>query len=134
MKLSVLLHLREVRTRTLCSSFISTETVLPPNNVSATTLSSTVILVEWEGFTQCRLVNGRIVGYRVQFTKPTDDSTPSVELEGTWNNASSCTLTGLTPSTNYTIAVAAVNEEGIVAPYSDPVIVETESAGEQSVV
>ena len=107
---------------------------MPPNNVSATTLSSTVILVEWEGFTQCRLVNGRIVVYRVQFTKPTDDSTPSIEQEGTWNNASSCTLTGLTPSTNYTIAVAAVNEEGTVGLYSDPVIVETESAGEQSVV
>ena len=70
------------------------------------------------------------MGYRVQFSKPTDDATPSVELEGTWNKGSSCTLTGLTPSTNYTIAVAA----GIVGPYSDPVIVETESAGEQSVV
>ena len=74
------------------------------------------------------------MGYRVQFTKPTDDATPSIEQEGTWNKGSSCTLTGLTPSTNYTIAVAAVNEEGTVGLYSDPVIVETESAGEQSVV
>ena len=107
---------------------------MPPNNVSATTLSSTIILAEWEGFTQCRLVNGRIVGYRVQLTKPTDDVTLSIEHEGTWNKGSSCTLTGLTPSTKYSIAVAAVNEEGTVGLYSDPVIEETESAGEQSVI
>ena len=65
------------------------------------------------------------MGYRVQFTKPTDDATPSVEQEGTRNNASSCTLTGLTPSTNYTIAVAAVNEERTVGLYSDPVVITT---------
>ena len=53
MKLSVLLHLREVRTRTLCNGFsysfyLSTEAAVAPSNVTAISKSSTVILVEWK--------------------------------------------------------------------------------------
>ena len=137
MKLSVLLHLREVRTRTLCNGFsysfyLSTEAAVAPSNVTAISKS---ILVEWEGLTQCRLVNGHIVGYRVQYgVQQSGGLVLTKEVTGNWSSGGETDLTGLTPSTNYSIAVAAVNEEGTVGPYSDPVIVETESAGEQSVV
>ena len=49
------------------------------------------------------------------------------EVTGNWSSGGETDLTGLTPSTNYSIAVAAVNEEGTVGLYSDPVIVETEA-------
>ena len=55
------------------------------------------------------------------------------EVTGNWSSGGETDLTGLTPSTNYTIAVAAVNEEGTVGLYSDPVIVETESSDTTSV-
>ena len=50
------------------------------------------------------------------------------EVTGNWSSGGETDLTGLTPSTNYTIAVAAVNEEGTVGLYSDPVTMETESS------
>ena len=139
MKLSVLLHLREVRTRTLCNGFsysfyLSTEAAVAPSNVTAISKSSTAILVEWEGLTQCGLVNGLVVGYRVQYGVQSGGLVLTKAVTGNWSSGGETDLTGLTPSTNYSIAVAAVNEEGTVGRYSDPVIVETESAGEQSVV
>ena len=133
MKLSVLLHLREVRTRTLCNGlsyyfYLSTEAAVAPSNVTANGSSSTVILVEWEGLTQCRLVNGHIVGYRVQYVvQQSGGLVLTKEVTGNWSSGGETDLTGLTPSTKYTIAVAAVNEEGTVGLYSDPVTMETEA-------
>ena len=134
MKLSVLLHLREVRTKKLCSVLTvhqSTEAAVAPSNVTANGSSPTAILVEWEGLTQCRLVNGHIVGYRVQYGVQSGGLVLTKAVTGNWSSGGKTDLTGLTPSTKYTIAVAAVNEEGTVGLYSDPVIVETESAGEE---
>ena len=39
-------------------------------------------------------------------------------------------LTGLTPFTNYSIQIAAVNEQGDVGPYSDSIREHTEEDGE----
>ena len=138
MKLSMLLHLREVEPNTLCSVLTvhhSTEAAVAPSNVTANGSSSTAILVEWEGLTQCRLVNGHIVGYRVQYgVQQSGGLVLTKAVTGNWSSGGETDLTRLTPSTKYSIAVAAVNEEGTVGLYSHPVIVETESAGEQSVV
>ena len=137
MKLSMLLHLREVRTKKLCSVltvYHSTEAAVAPSNVTANGSSSTVILVEWEGLTQCRLVNGHIVGYRVQYgVQQSGGLVLTKEVTGNWSSGGETDLTGLTPSTNYSIAVAAVNEEGTVGLYSDPVIVERDSSDTTSV-
>ena len=43
------------------------------------------------------------------------------EVTGNWSSGGETDLTGLTPSTKYTIAVAAVNDEGTVGLYSDSV-------------
>ena len=70
----------------------------------------------------CRAINGQITSYRIQYTaqpngRPqTTDQTQGLEI----------TLTGLTPFTNYSIEVAAVNEEGDVGVYSEPEFVETQ--------
>ncbi|CAI8048765.1 Receptor-type tyrosine-protein phosphatase F [Geodia barretti] len=87
-------------------------------------MSSTAISVEWEGLTQCELVNGLIVKYRVVFRAETG-GVQSTEQSGTWDSSSNVSLSGLTPSTNYFIQVAAVNEEGDVGQYSDTISVRT---------
>ena len=91
-------------------------------------MSSTVISVQWDGLTPCRHVNGLIVLYRVQYTEVASGVVQSKDVAGEWNVMNAETsLTGLTPSTSYSIQVAAVNEEGDVGLYSDPLIVQTES-------
>ena len=55
------------------------------------------------------------------------------EVTGNWSSGGETDLTGLTPSTKYSIAVAAVNEEGTVGLYSDPTFVETDSSDTTSV-
>ena len=50
---------------------------------------------------------------------------------GEWNVVGAqVSLTGLTPFTNYSIQVAAVNEEGDVGPYSDSIRGQTKEDGE----
>ena len=92
-------------------------------NVIAEAVSSTEISVQWNGLSTCRLVNGHIVSYRVQYTASGVAETRDRELRGgeDWRSGGEMLLTGLTPFTNYSIAVAAVNENGDVGLYSNPV-------------
>ena len=101
----------------------STGPAVAPMNVSATSVSSTVISVEWGDLTPCRLINGLIVKFTVQYRKVQGHRVWNVEVsnDSDWN----ISLTGLTSSTNYSIRVAAVNENGDVGQYSTPVIAET---------
>ena len=101
----------------VASHSLCTGTAVAPSNVRATAESSTVISVEWNGLTPCRLVNGLIVKYTVQYT------IEDVAHSEFWTSGGQA-LTRLT-STNYSIQVAAVNDQGHVGVYSDPVTVET---------
>ena len=47
------------------------------------------------------------------------------EVSGNWSSGGETALTGLTPSTNYSISVAGVNQHGDVGVYSQPVTVRT---------
>ena len=95
----------------------------------ATFVNSTVITVQWIGLEPCRHANGRIVSYRVQYTA--SGVVKSVNVPGEWNVLNAMTsLTGLTPFTNYSIQVAAVNEEDEVGDYSDPLVRQTEEDSE----
>ena len=96
----------------------------PPRKIVATVDSSTEISVHWRSLgAPCRARNGLITSYRVQYavlysivlTAQTED----LEI----------TLTGLTPFTNYSIEVAAVNEEGDVGVYSEPQYAVTDEDG-----
>ena len=105
-----------------------TGAAVAPSNVRASAESSTVISVQWDGLTPCRLVNGLIVKYRVQYTAQPDGMTQSIDqaiARGDYKTAAETSLTGLTPFTNHTIRVAAVNEEGDVGIYSDPMTEQT---------
>ena len=94
-----------------------------PGNVRAEAVSSTEISVQWNGLSTSRLVNGLIVSYRVQFTVNDATETRDRELRDgeDWRSGGDMLLTGLTPFTNYSIEVAAVNENGDVGLYSDPI-------------
>ena len=87
--------------------------------------SSSVLSVQWQTLTHCRSINGRITSYRVQYTvKPHGALQTMVNSHQT--SCLDMTLTGLTPFTNYSIEVAAVNEEGDVGVYSKSQSVLTE--------
>ena len=89
-------------------------------------MNSTVISVQWNGLDPCRHVNGLIVLYRVQFTEVASGVVQSKDVAGEWNVMNAETsLTGLTPSTSYSIQVAAVNEEGDIGLYSHPLTRQT---------
>ncbi|CAI8036866.1 hypothetical protein GBAR_LOCUS20654, partial [Geodia barretti] len=98
-----------------------------PGDVRAEAESPTEISVQWSGLSNCRLVNGPITQYRVQFTANGKAETVDQVLgDGEdWMSGGRVTLTGLTSLTNYSVSVAAVNENGDVGLYSDPLTVLT---------
>ena len=92
-----------------------------PGGVRAEAESSTKISVQWSGLSTCRLVNGNIIKYRVRFRVSGGNETGEMEAEGDWKEGGRVVLTGLIPLSNYSISVAALNQNGDVGPYSDPV-------------
>ena len=92
----------------------------PPEGVTADG-ASTGITVQW-GSVPCIHQNGVITEYSVRYG--VEGSGNTMTMTATGNGA---TISDLTPSTNYTVQVAAVNSAG-VGDYSDPpIIVNTES-------
>ena len=103
---------------------------MAPHNVRATVVSSTVISVQWDGLSPCSQVNGLIVEYRVQYTAESSGVVQSIDQTGEWNvTGAEASLTGLTPYTNYSIQVAAVNEDGDVGHYTVLTTVQTAEDG-----
>ena len=92
---------------------------------------SSEISVQWSGLTNCRLVNGIITKYRVLYTAANSgDQEQSEDYtlrdDQNWMSGGEITLTGLSSSTNYSIAVAAVNENGDVGQSSAAVRTRTD--------
>ena len=87
--------------------------------VSSTSNSITVL---W-GAVNCIHRNGDITGYSVRYGVQ-GSGTQTVSVSG--GGATQTTISGLTPSTTYSIEVAAVNNAGI-GEYSDPYIIRTDS-------
>ena len=61
----------------------------------------------------------------MQYRAQSGGMVESKEVTGNWSSGAEIELTGLTPSTDYSIEVAAVNEEEDVGVYSHPVTVKT---------
>ena len=96
-------------------------TTVTPTNVRVKAISATNISLTWD---DVRLTCCDIVGYRVEWTAVSDGKVQYQELAGAPSQAN---LTGLTPFTNYSFAVAAVNKEGqVVGTFSQPLAVETD--------
>ena len=88
----------------------------PPSSVNATVESSTNITVQW-GEVPCIHQNGAITGYSVQYGVVGNGSTENMTVDGA--STTQTTISGLNPSTNYSIEVAAVNSAG-TGVYSEP--------------
>ena len=76
------------------------------------------IIIQWEEV-DCIDRNGLIIGYRIRaMTSGENDRIETVD------DVIEATISGLSPSTEYTVSVAAVNSQG-TGPYSDGMMVET---------
>ena len=101
-------------------TFIPVPSAAPTSvNISAVTTSN--VTVQW-GAVDCIHHNGDITGYSVQYGIQDSGRTETISVSG--NNVTEATLSGLTPSTLYTIQVAAVKAAG-VGVYSNLVEQET---------
>ena len=82
----------------------------PPSSVTVTSVTSSTISVQW-GSVPCIHQNGDITGYSVQYEVMGSGNT-HIEIVSGDSSGGMTTISGLTPSTNYSIEVAAVNSAG----------------------
>ena len=80
-----------------------------------TTLTN--ITIAWNAV-NCTERNSNITGYVVRYSPPSSGGIDSVTVTGTGDAGSRVTLDRLTPSTQYSIRVAAVNSDGAVGEFS----------------
>ena len=90
-----------------------------PNSVSVSEVTSSSITVRW-WTVPCIHRNGDITGYRIRaMTSGENDRSETVD------DVREATISGLTPSTEYTVSVAAVNSQD-TGPYSDGIVSSTD--------
>ena len=95
----------------------------PPTSVSTSDVTSSSIAVQW-GAVDCIHRNGDITGYSVRYGVQGSGSTQTESVSGGATTEGS-TISGLTPSTSYSIEVAAVNSVG-TGEYSSSITTETD--------
>ena len=81
----------------------------PPSSVTVTGVTSSTISVQW-GSVPCIHQNGDITGYSVQYEVMGSGNTQTMNVTGA--GVTEATLSNLTPSTTYSVQVAAVNSAG----------------------
>ena len=86
-----------------------------PTSVGTLPDTSSSITVQW-GAVDCIQRNGDITGYSVRYGVQGSGSTQTMSISG--GSVTEATISGLTPSTTYSIEVAAVNGAG-TGVYSD---------------
>ena len=86
---------------------------VPPSSVRVSVESSTAISVQWGAVEPCANQNGVITGYSVRY------GTENMGVAGD-SSGGMTTISGLTPSTTYSIRVAAENND-LLGPYSTAV-------------
>ena len=95
--------------------------IAAPQTVTASATGPTIVFVTWK-HVDCIDRNSEISRYRVRYG-PVGRTAVNASVSGT--NRLAYTAVGLTPSTNYSIEVAAVNSDGGVGPFSPPIFVMT---------
>eukprot|EP00731_Ephydatia_muelleri_P019055 Em0011g1095a len=94
----------------------------PPNNLTEVTKTSSSVTISW-GEVPCQDQNSVIVEYRVLYGAVTSGVGGTVTTSGR-----TLTVNGLSPYTNYSIEVSAVNSDGVMGPYSSLLFVVTEGS------
>ena len=92
-----------------------------PQTVTASATGPTIVFVTWR-HVDCIDRNSEISRYTVRYG-PVGGTAVNASVSGT--NHLAYTAVSLTPSTNYSIEVAAVNSDGGVGPFSPPIFVTT---------
>ena len=105
-------------------SSVSVAPTGPPTPISASS-SSTSITVQW-GPVDCIHRNGDITGYTVRYRKTMAGPMQDISV----SSVTEYTITGLMPSTSYTVRVGAVNSAG--RKFSDQINTMTEGIHEMS--
>ena len=100
----------------------------PPNNLTEVNKTSSSVTISW-GEVPCQDQNSVIVEYRVLYGAVTSGVGGTVATSGR-----TLTVNGLSPYTNYSIEVSAVNSDGAMGPYSSPLFVVTDQSSMSSVV
>ena len=90
-----------------------------PTSVGVSEVTSSSITVQWEAV-PCIEQNGDITGYTVRVL----ESGEMERVEDVGDDVTQVTISDLTPSTTYSIQVAAVNSEG-TGPYNDLITIDT---------
>ena len=96
-----------------------------PGGLTNKSVESRSLSIVW-GTVSCPHQRGPITGYRLRYSNGTfivNSTAEEESIQYVYN------LTGLTPFTNYSVQVAAVNGGG-TGPYSTPLTVETLQDGE----
>ena len=88
------------------------------------------MLVQWDGLSPCSEVNGNITQYTVRYQELPSGEMETVQVSGVWNMVGRVTLSELAPFTEYSIEVAAVNSQGDVGVFSEPVTGQTDEDSE----
>ena len=101
----------------MCIFFYLPAPSAAPTSVSVFGVTSSSITVQWEAV-DCIHRNGDITGYAVRYGVQGSGSTQTVSVSG--GEAMQTAISGLMPSTTYSIEVAAVNNAG-TGMYSDAV-------------
>ncbi|KAL5486467.1 hypothetical protein EMCRGX_G018950 [Ephydatia muelleri] len=94
----------------------------PPNNLTEVNKTSSSVTISW-GEVPCQDQNSVIVEYRVLYGAVTSGVGGTVATSGR-----TLTVNGLSPYTNYSIEVSAVNSDGAMGPYSSPLFVVTDQS------
>ena len=89
-----------------------------PQTFTASITGPTIVFVTWKRV-DCIDRNSEISRYAVRYG-PFGGAAVNASVSGT-----NYTAVGLTPSTNYSIEVAAVNSDGGIGPFSPPIFVRT---------
>ena len=93
----------------------------PPTSVSVSEVTSSSITVQW-GPLDCIHRNGDITSYLIRYGEVGNGRTQTVNVSG--GDVTEYTISGLMPSTAYSVHVATVNSAG-TGPYSDHLIANT---------
>ena len=114
----------------LLQNSVFTAADAPPAVGEITAQSPTSILVQWDPISRCQDINGNIIGYSISYLALPDGPTETELVPGTWNVGGQVTLSGLSPFTEYSIQIAAVNNQSEVGVYSDPITRQTHEDSE----
>ena len=105
--------------------FAYTAPTSPPESFVAVSVNSTMISLRWNRI-NCIDRNSEITGYHVmQLATGYYSYNDTIYVPGTALNNRRYNLTGVIPAAEYSIAVAAVNRNGTVGPFTESVIVRT---------